>query len=59
MAYLIGKESSFMGVSLNQFLTGLYWIVAVLAIGFIAIFIIRWVEDAKNTLTQYRKRVIR
>jgi hypothetical protein len=59
MDNLIGKEQMFMGVTIDPFLLCLYWLVAILTLGFIAVFIIRLANDMRNSLTRFRKRIVR
>ncbi len=60
MENLIRKEiKPYGGLVLNQFLTLLYWIVALLTLGFIVVFVARLFIDAKDTLNRFRKRIVR
>ncbi len=44
---------------MDQILTALYWIVGILTLGFIVIFILKVVNDMKNGVMRFGKRLTR
>jgi len=44
---------------MDPILTALYWLVAILTLGFIALFILKVVNDMKDGVMRFGKRLIR